>query len=60
MSKEKGQWVWAQAGPDGKVEDRLAGSENACAACHMGRAEKFDGTFAPVFAGKGTLDIPLK
>ncbi|HJW08461.1 MAG TPA: hypothetical protein VJ483_02435, partial [Holophagaceae bacterium] len=60
MSKESGQWVWAQAGVDGKVDERMAGTENACAACHLARAEKFDGTFAPVFAGKGTLDVPLK
>lgn len=59
MSKEKGQWVWAQAGADGKVDERLPGTENACAACHMSRAEKFDGAFSPVFAGKGTLDIPI-
>lgn len=60
MSKEQGQWVWAQAGPDGKVEERLKGLENSCAACHTTNAARFDGSFAPVFAGKGTLNIPIK
>lgn len=48
MSKEKGQWVWASAGPDGRLEGRQAGdASGACAACHMGRAAVHDGSFVP-------------
>lgn len=60
MSKEQGQWIWATGDLSGRVEARFPGeSSGACAACHGTRAARFDGCFSPVFAGKGTLDIPL-
>ena len=59
MSKEGGRWVWGQAGLDGRVSWRQAGLDNACAACHLKDAPQFDGTFAPVWAGKGRLHIPI-
>ena len=57
MSTERGQWVWGQAGVDGRVTGRQAGLDNACAACHLKNAPQFDGAFAPVWAGKGRLHI---
>ena len=59
MSKEGGQWVWGQAGVDGRVAWRQAGLDNACAACHLKNAPQFDGAFAPVWAGKGRLHIGI-
>lgn len=59
MSKERGRWVWGQAGPDGRVTWRQAGPDNACAACHVKYAPQFEGAFAPVWAGKGRLHIGL-
>lgn len=59
MSKEQGQWVWGQAGVDGRVAWRQAGSGNSCAACHLKNAPEFDGAFAPVWAGKGRLHIGI-
>jgi len=60
MSKERDQWIWATANPPGKVLSRDSGAASgACAACHMHHAAKFDGSFAPAFAGKGPLNIPL-
>ncbi|HET6331397.1 MAG TPA: hypothetical protein VFF76_11475 [Holophagaceae bacterium] len=57
MSKENRQWIWGQAGVDGRVIWRQAGLENSCAACHLKNAPQFDGAFAPVWAGKGRLHI---
>ncbi|HTL97168.1 MAG TPA: hypothetical protein VL181_00045 [Holophagaceae bacterium] len=57
MSKELGRWVWGQAGVEGRVTWRQAGLDNACAACHLKNAPQFDGAFAPVWAGKGRLNI---
>ncbi len=59
MSKEHGQWVWAQAGAEGRVTWRQAGPDTSCALCHMKNAPQFDGTFAPVWAGKGRLHIGI-
>ena len=59
MSKERGQWVWGQAGVEGRVTWRQAGLDNACAACHLKNAPQFDGAFAPVWAGKGRLHIGI-
>ena len=59
MSKENHQWVWGQAGVDGRVNWRQAGLDNACAACHLKNAPEFDGAFAPVWAGKGRLHIGI-
>ncbi len=61
MSKEQGQWVWATGDAKGQVPVRFQGeTSGACAACHMGRAAQFDGAFSLVFAGKGTLNIPIQ
>lgn len=59
MSKEQGQWVWGQAGVDGRVTWRQAGQDTSCAACHIKNAPQFDGAFAPVWAGKGRLHIGI-
>ncbi|MBS1785763.1 MAG: hypothetical protein JST24_10080 [Acidobacteria bacterium] len=59
MSHEQGAWVWGQAGVDGRVTWRQAGSGNACAACHVKNAPQFEGAFAPVWAGKGRLHIGI-
>ncbi|HJU84486.1 MAG TPA: cytochrome P460 family protein [Holophagaceae bacterium] len=58
MSKERGEWVWAQADADAKVDERVQGTENACAACHLARAEKFDGACSLALADPGTPDHP--
>ncbi len=59
MSKEAGEWIWITGDARGRVTGRFRGAASgACEACHYTQAWRFDGSFAPVTAGKAVLEPP--
>lgn len=57
MQKVAGEWIWITANARGRVTGRYRGAASgACEACHYTQAWRFDGSFAPVTAGKATLE----